>query len=85
MSRRNSISPDKPRWTPVVCPAPTFDSAEEARAMHRAVTDHPRLEGEPLVEWMERINREAGGVAISPPVPDAPPVEDRRLPREPGG
>jgi len=83
MSRRDSIRPEKQKWEAVVCPAPVFASAQEAQAMHNAVADNPRREGEEITAWMERLLREAGA-STSPPVPDVPPVEDRRLPREAG-
>jgi len=77
MSRRNSIRPDKPKWIPVENPRPVFASVAEAQAMHNAVKDNPRLEGEQLSDWMERLLREAGAVT-TPPVPTGPVGE--RLP-----
>jgi len=41
------------------------------------VKDNPRLEGEQLSDWMERLLREAGAVT-TPPVPTGPVGE--RLP-----
>lgn len=52
--------------------------------MQAAVAEHPRREGETLIDWMERLNLEACLIETSPPVPTLPPVGDPRLPREPG-
>jgi len=83
MSRRDSIRDDKPKWEAVVCPAPVFASAQEAQAMHNAVQDNPRQEGEQLSDWMERLLREAGA-STSPPVPSGPGAERLPYAREPG-
>jgi hypothetical protein len=61
-----------------------FASAAEAQATQAAVRETPRLHGEDIVEWLERVNA-AAAEAASPPVPTGP-VKDVRLPyaRQPG-
>ena len=55
--KRGWSSDEKPRvWTPVIVPKPAFDGPDETRRYQDAVVDNPRLPGEDIVEWMERLN-----------------------------
>lgn len=67
--RSFSDAAEKPVWTPVVNPRPTYSGPDEARRYQEAVTNNPRGDSEHICEWLERVAAAAR------------PVGDRELPR----
>jgi hypothetical protein len=54
--------PKKTEWTAVVNPEPVFDGAEEKRRYENAVAANPRVPGDDVVEWLDRVTRQAKGL-----------------------
>ncbi len=71
--RNQATEERKPQWTAVVNPRPVFEGGPAHKARYeQALADTPRLEGEDVCAWLERVGRAAA------------PVGDRELAREPG-
>jgi hypothetical protein len=71
---RNLTEPG-PKWEPVQAPTPQFGSVAEVKAWQEATARNPRIPGEDICEWADRVAKEAKAITA----PRLPYVE-----REPG-
>jgi predicted component of type VI protein secretion system len=61
---QSAAAPEKPRFEPVVCPAPVFESVSDKLQWEYAVESTPRRDREDVIAWLDRVRTTATGGSV---------------------